>query len=117
MLFRIDPASGVPLFDQLAASVRTEVARGALGAGDRLPAARDVAASLEVNIHTVLKAYQVLRDEGIVDLRRGRGAVVAEGAVLPPELLTAVRALVAEARRAQVSPGTLTDLIREEYSS
>jgi GntR family transcriptional regulator len=117
MLFRIDPASGVAIFDQLAASVRTELARGGLRAGDRLPAARDVAASLEINIHTVLKAYQALRDEGLVDLRRGRGAVVTESAGLSPELLAAVRELVVEARRLEVGAGTLTALIREEYSA
>jgi GntR family transcriptional regulator len=117
MLFRIDPASGVAIFDQLAASVRAELARGGLQPGDRLPSAREVAAALEINIHTVLKAYQELRDEGLVDLRRGRGAVVTESARLPSELLTAVRDLVAEARRLEVGAGTLTALIREEYTS
>lgn len=117
MLFRIDPASGVALFDQLAASVRAELARGGLRAGERLPAARDVAAALDINIHTVLKAYQQLRDEGLIDLRRGRGAVVTESAGLSPELLADVRALVAEARRLEVGAGTLTALIREEYTA
>ena len=117
MLFRIDPASGVAIFDQLAASVRTELARGGLRAGDRLPAAREVAAALEINIHTVLKAYQELRDEGLIELRRGRGAVVTGGAGMPPELLADVRALVAEARRLDVGVTTLTALIREEYTA
>jgi GntR family transcriptional regulator len=117
MLFRVDPTSTVPLFDQLAASVRTELARGTLRAGERLPSAREVAAALDINIHTVLKAYQELRDEGLIDLRRGRGAVVTESAGLHPELLAAVRALVVEARRAEVGVTTLTALIREEYSA
>lgn len=117
MLFRIDPASGVAIFDQLAASVRAELARGTLRAGDRLPSAREVAAALEVNIHTVLRAYQDLRDEGLVDLRRGRGAVVTDNAGLSPELLADVQALVAEAQRLGVGVGTLTALLREEYNS
>jgi GntR family transcriptional regulator len=117
MLFRIDPVSGVPIFDQLAASVRAELARGTLRAGDRLPSAREVAAALEVNIHTVLRAYQDLRDEGLVDLRRGRGAVVTDNAGLSPELLADIQALVAEARRLGVGVGTLTALLREEYAS
>ncbi|HWM33514.1 MAG TPA: GntR family transcriptional regulator [Pseudolysinimonas sp.] len=116
MLLRIDPASSVPIFEQLAASVRAELARGGLRAGERLPGARDVAAALEINIHTVLKAYQSLRDEGLVDLRRGRGAVIAEGAALAPELLEAVRELVGEARRRGVGAGTLVALITEEYT-
>jgi GntR family transcriptional regulator len=117
MLFRIDPASGVAIFDQLAASVRSELARGGLRAGDRLPAAREVAAGLDINIHTVLKAYQELRDEGLVDLRRGRGAVVTENAGVSGELVGAVRDLVADARRLGVGAGTLTALIREEYTA
>jgi len=117
MLFRIDPASGVAIYDQLAASVRSELARGTLRAGDRLPSAREVATALEVNIHTVLRAYQDLRDEGLVDLRRGRGAVVTDNAGLSPELLASVHDLVSEARRLGVGAATLTALLREEYSA
>lgn len=117
MLFRVDTGSGVPIFDQLAASVRAEIARGTLQAGDRLPPAREVAAALEINIHTVLRAYQDLRDERLVDLRRGRGAVVTDDAGLSPELLADIQALVAEARRLGVGLGTLTALLREEYTS
>lgn len=115
MLIRIDPASGDALFDQLAAAVRAEIGRGALRPGDRLPAARELAASLDVNIHTVLHAYQELRDEGLVDLRRGRGAVVTERAAPSAELLDAVRRLTADARRRGVAPATLVAMIRQEY--
>ena len=73
MLFRIDPTSAEPLFAQLAGQVRGAVLRGELTPGTRLPAARDLARSLEVNLHTVLHAYQDLRDEGLIELRRGRG--------------------------------------------
>src|SRR5690606_25776942 len=78
VLIRVDPGSGVAIYDQIAASVRAQLARGALSPGDRLPAARELAEALDVNIHTVLRAYQDLRDEGLIDLRRGRGAVVTE---------------------------------------
>jgi DNA-binding transcriptional regulator YhcF (GntR family) len=76
MLFRVDPSSALGLADQLAAQVRGALATGALTAGEQLPAARQVAAGLDINMHTVLRAYQALRDEGLIDLRRGRGAVV-----------------------------------------
>ena len=117
MLIRIDPASNETIFSQLAASVRAEIGRGALRPGDRLPSAREVAASLDVNIHTVLRAYQDLRDEGLIDLRRGRGAVVTEHAAPSAELLDAVGALTAEARRLGVAPATLIAMIKEAYPS
>ena len=80
MLFRIDPTSSEPLFAQLATQVRGAVLRGELAPGTRLPAARDLARSLDVNLHTVLHAYQQLRDEGLVQMHRGRGAVVTAAA-------------------------------------
>ena len=116
MLIRIDPSSGESLFDQLAAGVRAEVGRGALRPGDRLPPARELAASLDINVHTVLRAYQELRDEGLVDLRRGRGATITDQAAPPVELLAAVRSLTTEARRLGVAPATLVAMIRETYS-
>lgn len=114
MLFRIDPGSDEPLYAQLAAQVRTGAARGDLRAGERLPSARDLAASLDVNLHTVLHAYQELRDEGLIELRRGRGAVVT-GHVAPDlsDLHAAVDALVTTARRLRVAPETVTTLIKE----
>lgn len=115
MLIRIDPASEVAIYDQIAASVRSDVSRGVLVPGDRLPSARELADALDVNIHTVLRAYQTLRDEGLVDLRRGRGAVVTDAAVTADEIIDAVRSLVSKAHRDGVSAQTLISLIREEY--
>ena len=76
MLLSIDTASERPIYEQIADAVRRAVARGEILAGEKLPPASDVATGLDVNKHTVLRAYQELRDEGLVDLRRGRGAVV-----------------------------------------
>ena len=117
MLLRIDPASQVPLFEQIAASVRFDVSRGTVRAGDRLPAARAIADSLDINVHTVLRAYQLLRDEGLVDLRPGRGAVITVRAESYGELGEAIPRLVAQARKLDVSVSALTAMIRQEYSS
>ncbi|RNL81938.1 GntR family transcriptional regulator [Halostreptopolyspora alba] len=76
MLITIDPESSQPLAEQVAASVRAALSNGTAQAGDKLPAARTVAATLDINLHTVLRGYQQLRDEGLVELRRGRGAVI-----------------------------------------
>ncbi|MBE1513728.1 GntR family transcriptional regulator [Nesterenkonia halotolerans] len=100
MLFRVDPSSSQPLFEQLAAQVRMAVLSGDLPDGERLPAAREVGEALQVNQHTVLHAYQSLRDEGLIELRRGRGAVVtASSSERYQGLAQSLEAVRAEARR------------------
>jgi GntR family transcriptional regulator len=113
MLIRIDPASDAPLFAQIAASVRADAAAGRVRPGDRLPAARDIAVALGVNVHTVLHAYQDLRDEGLVELRRGRGAVVTAQASTLEDLRHDIHDLVARARAAGLSPDALAALVKE----
>lgn len=111
MLWRVDPSSPVPLFEQLASSVRRAILDGDLQPGERLPSAKEVARSLEVNMHTVLRAYQILRDEGLVDLRRGRGAVVVH---TDPGLLAFVARvdqLLVDAARLGLSPREVSALI------
>jgi GntR family transcriptional regulator len=117
VLLRVDPTSPIPLFEQLAAAIRSDAARGTIRAGERLPAARGVAESLDINVHTVLRAYQVLRDEGLVDLRRGRGAVITSRASDYADLAHHIPQLVAEAKRLGLSSIALAALIREEFSS
>ena len=114
MLFRIDPTAAEPIFAQLASQVRAQVTLGTLEPGTRLPAARELAASLDVNVHTVLRAYQDLRDEGLVELRRGRGAVVTERAKADfVPLRTAIDAVATESVRLSLSPDTAAALVRE----
>lgn len=114
MLFRIDPTAEEPLFQQLAGQVRAAVIRGDLSPGDRLPAARELAGSLEINLHTVLHAYQDLRDESLIELRRGRGAVVADRSAQDfAPLREALDALVAAAADLGLATGTTLGLVRE----
>jgi len=86
MLGTIDRDDALPLHEQVAAEIRRAIADGEAGPGDRLPPARDLAAVLEVNANTVLRALRILRDEGLLEFRRGRGVTVAgtpeDGAVL-----------------------------------
>ncbi|PRY70126.1 DNA-binding transcriptional regulator YhcF (GntR family) [Glaciihabitans tibetensis] len=115
MLIRVDPASSTALFEQLAAGVRAEVMRGRVTVGQKLPAARELATSLDINVHTVLRAYQLLRDEGLIDLRRGRGAIVTDHARNYAALAESLPRLVAEGKRLNLSANALAALIREAY--
>src|SRR5580704_11917861 len=69
----IDHSSPVPLHEQVAAAIRRAIAEGEARSGERLPPARDLAAVLGVNANTVFRALRTLRDEGLVESRRGTG--------------------------------------------
>jgi GntR family transcriptional regulator len=104
MLIRFDPDSAVGLADQIAAQVRGALVDGTIAPGDRLPAARELARSLDVNMHTVLRAYAALRDDGLVELRRGRGAHIRSDVdPASASLDQQIRALQNEAQRLGIS--------------
>jgi GntR family transcriptional regulator len=117
MLIRFDPESPIGLADQIASQIRGALIEGAIEPGDRLPAARDLARSLDVNMHTVLRAYAALRDEGLVDLRRGRGAHIRSD-VDPSaaRLDDQIDALLTEARRLGVSRAQLVKRLQEAWA-
>ena len=113
MLVRIDPGSDVPIFDQVAGSIRADMVAGQIRPGDKLASARELAVSLQVNLHTVLRAYQVLRDEGLVDMRRGRGAVATPAAGRLGELRLEILALSRKALALGMAPDALAALVRD----
>ncbi len=69
-----------PIYRQLRDRVIAMILEGILGDGDALPSVRNVAAEYRLNPLTVLKGYQELVDEGLVEKKRGRGMFVTEGA-------------------------------------
>jgi GntR family transcriptional regulator len=93
----IDRSEQTPLHDQVAAELRRAIADGEAAPGDRLPLAKDMAAVLGVNKNTVLRALHLLRDEGVLEFRRGRGITVA-GVPERAAVLQKVRELVEYAR-------------------
>ena len=111
MFIALRPNGREPLYLQLVAAIRGAIVRGDVTPGERLPAARDLADSLGVNMHTVLKAYGVLRDEGVIELRRGRGAVVVGRPEGLAEIEAAAQALRDAARRHGFAPEQVLALL------
>ncbi len=113
MLIRLRSNSEDPLFEQIASQLRRAIHEGRVSAGERLPTARELGESLQVNMHTVLRAYDVLKREGLLEVRRGRGVVVVGEDVGRAKLLDLARALLSEATRQGMNLKELKRLLGE----
>lgn len=113
MLIRLRGDSQEPLFEQIASQLRRAIYEGRVRSGERLPTARELGDSLQVNLHTVLRAYDELKREGLLEVRRGKGVIVVGEDVGRAKLLDLVRALLAEATRQGVSPRELKRMLSQ----
>jgi GntR family transcriptional regulator len=75
-IVKVDRNDPIELHEQVAGEIRRSIADGEAKPGERLPPAKDLAAVLGVNTNTVLRALRELRDEGLLEFRRGRGITV-----------------------------------------
>jgi GntR family transcriptional regulator len=107
----IDRSEPVALHDQVAAEIRRAIADGEAGPGERLPLVKDIAAVLGVNKNTVLRAMHILRDEGLLEFRRGRGITVA-GTPERSAVLNKVREMVTFARHYGYRPEEVIAMIQ-----
>lgn len=97
--FKIDRSDPTLLHDQVAAEIRRAIADGEALPGEKLPPARDLAAVLGVNTNTALRALRLLRDEGLLEFRRGHGITVTGAAPKKSAVLNRAQELVQFARR------------------
>ncbi|MFI7700827.1 GntR family transcriptional regulator [Nonomuraea sp. NPDC049480] len=99
MLLTLDLNDARPLHEQVAGAIRRAIGEGSYAPGDRLPPARDLAQALGINPNTVLRALRDLRDEGLLEFRRGRGVSVAGRADGRALLAQRARELLEEAQK------------------
>src|SRR5580704_8979906 len=97
LAWQIDRAAPIPLHDQVAALIRRAIADGEKAPGERIPQAKDLAAVLGVNTNTVLRAFRILREEGLLQFHRGREIVVS-GTLDQSAVIIRARELVEFAR-------------------
>jgi DNA-binding GntR family transcriptional regulator len=113
---KIDRDDPTELYEQVAAEIRRAIADGEAKPGERLPPARDLAAVLEVNTNTVLRALRLLRDEGLLEFRRGRGITVA-GTPESGAVIAQVRDLLRFARSRGYRPDEIVEMIQRLASA
>jgi GntR family transcriptional regulator len=77
MFLRIEKGSAVPISRQIADQIASLCASGGLQSGERLPSVRELARELAVNQNTVLRVYERLSGEGLLEMRHGQGTFVA----------------------------------------
>jgi GntR family transcriptional regulator len=78
MFIRIEKASGIPVTRQITNQIRTLCATGELSPNDRLPSVRELARQLTVNQNTILRVYERLTAEGLLERRHGAGTYVPD---------------------------------------
>jgi GntR family transcriptional regulator len=119
MNIRLDPRSGEPIYQQIVERVKYLVARGDLKPGEQLPSIRTLAADLDVNPRTVVKAYETLQASGLVVMQQGQGVFVTEarGSVSAvarrKALADMARRLLAEASRLGAGTDETLGVIRD----
>ena len=119
MRIRVETSSGMPITRQIAAQIRAQCASGKLRPGERLPSVRALAVELAVNQNTILRVYERLTSEGLLQRRHGDGTFVADRA--PTGQMRAQRELLRQqlARTAElaktlgVEPEELHQLLQE----
>ena len=118
--FHVDPHSGLPVYRQLMDQVKYYVASGVLKPGDLTPSIRELARALSVNPTTIVKAYSELSHEGVIEMRQGKGAFVAEKAGLMPAaerekaLRRMARQLAVEAAQMGASREQVLRIVQDE---
>jgi GntR family transcriptional regulator len=109
---KVDRGDRRDLYEQVAGELRRAIAEGEARPGERLPPAKDLAAVLDVNPNTVLRALRLLRDEGLLEFRRGRGISVA-GTPERGAVIARAKELVDFARLQGYRPDELVRIIEE----
>ncbi|MDA8441451.1 MAG: GntR family transcriptional regulator [Peptococcaceae bacterium] len=115
LLIQIDMHSEVPIYRQLKTAIIRGILMGELKPGERLPSVRQLGCDLGVNLHTVNKVYNLLKDEGYILVHRNQGAVVAVPPNASREDLTdfakALFPIVIEMRARNITKTRLDELI------
>ena len=118
VIIKIDFNSEEALYLQLRNQIILGIATSQLGEGDSLPSVRQLADTIGINMHTVNKAYTVLKQEGFVKVDRRRGAVIAidvDKMRALNELKTDLRVILAKSRCKNITKDEIHALIDEIY--
>ena len=119
MLIEIDFNSDEAIYMQVRNQIILGIAAAEIREGDALPSVRQMAQAVGINMHTVNKAYSLLRQEGFIQLDRRKGAVVAPDIVkikAVEEMKQQLRIVLAQGRCKDISREEVHELVDEIFS-
>lgn len=123
MFIEINFESKKPIYTQLVEQIIAGIAKGKLQPGERLPSVRNMAEDIGINMHTVNKAYQALRDREFILIHRQRGVVINPNGVPRADVayvnyvMDELHPLIAESITRQISKEQFMKLVKEVYKS
>ena len=120
MIIKIDFNSDEAIYIQLRKQIIMGIATSQLTVGDSLPSVRQLADHIGINMHTVNKAYSVLRQEGYIKLDRRKGAVIAsdyDHVMASEQIMSMLQPVLAEAICKNISREDIHDMVDEIYDS
>jgi len=121
-VIRVDPASFIPIYEQVKQEILRLVATGRLKVHDPLPSIRDLAAEIIINPNTVARAYRELEQTGLISTQKGRGSFIAPRAGLDAandrktRLARVMDGAIAEARKFALADDDILKIFEERLS-
>lgn len=121
MMISLELDSETPLYEQLYNQVILGIASGRLAAGDRLPAVRQLADELGINMMTVNKAYTLLKQKGYIVIDRRHGAQISArfetADALSPSLEKQLSLIIAQVKIHGIDQNQFTDICQRIYAA
>lgn len=119
MILTLNMTSDLPIYQQIRNQIILALATGQLKPGESLPSVRQLADDIGVNMMTVSKAYQSLKEEGVVEMDRRQGTKIKEHISTNPnylaEITETLELLFAQATLNGISETTINDLTKKIY--
>ncbi len=122
MILKIDFASETPIYEQLKNQIVEGITFGLLKEGEQLPSVRQMAEDIGINMHTVNKAYSILRREGLVIIYKGSGVIVNDFSKMRnksflKEVPLLIKPVIAEAYCKGINEEEFLDKCKEIFNS
>jgi len=114
-VIKIDKTSPIPVYKQIVLNIKKDIFLGKIKEGDQLMTVRTLAEKLRVNVNTVLKAYNILASQGIIESKQGTGNFVKESSSVVCDITEDIKSLVLKAKKCSLSRDLVMIILQEVW--